>query len=148
MTVTWIISEVGLNRTPSLPYGMPPRYAVLVPGPTSDHSRKRGKMFFTRSLVIFTRMLLLASLLTNWTGSLMYLLGSRSGTDSRAGKDWARPQPTSRRWLMVQNSVNDNYCVNCVTGQEDFVYVSSKVDSLNPPAVLAGKKDLSVTSKR
>ena len=90
----------------------------------------------------------MASLLTNRTGSQVYVLRSRSGTDNRAGKDGARPQPTSRIWLRVQNSVNDNYCVNCVTGQEDFVYVSSKVDSLNPPQLLVRKKDLSVTSKR
>ena len=78
----------------------------------------------------------------------MYLLGSRSGIDNRAGKDGARPQPTSRSRLRVQNNVNDNYCVNCVTGQEDFVYMSGKVDSLNPPQVLARKKDLCVARKR
>ena len=38
--------------------------------------------------------------------------------------------------------------IKCVIGLKDFVYVSSKVESLNPPAVLAGKKDLSVASKR
>ena len=35
-----------------------------------------------------------------------------------------------------------------MTGPVDLVYVSSKVDSLNPPPVLAGKNDLSVMSKR
>ena len=59
-----------------------------------------------------------------------------------------RKGPTSRSRVRFQNSINVNYCVHCVTGQEDFVYVSSKVDSLNPPPVLAGKKNLSVTSKR
>ena len=78
----------------------------------------------------------------------MYLLGSRSGTDDRERKDGARSQPTSISRLRVQNSLKDNCYVNCVTRQEDFVYVSGQVDSLNPLPVVAGKKDLSVTSKR
>ena len=49
----------------------------------------------------------------------------------------ARPQPTSRNRLRVQNSINDNCCVKCVTGQKDFVYVSGKADSLNPSPVVA-----------
>ena len=35
-----------------------------------------------------------------------------------------------------------------MTGLKDFVDVSGNLESLNPPAVLAGRKDLSVTSKR
>ena len=50
--------------------------------------------------------------------------------------------------MRVPNDVNDKKCVNCVTVQEDSVYVSSKVNNLNPPPVLAGKKVFSVTSKR
>ena len=61
----------------------------------------------------------------------------KSGNDNRARKDVARPQPTSRNQLRVQNSINENYCRNCVT-EQDSVYVSSKVDNLNPPPVLAG----------
>ena len=49
----------------------------------------------TRRSVIFTHVLLLASLLSNRTRSLVYLLGRRSGTDNRARKDAAWPQPTS-----------------------------------------------------
>ena len=101
------------------------------------------------SPVAITPVLLqLLSHLTKWTGSLVYLLGSRSGRGSRARKVVARPQLSNRSRLRVQNSINDNDCVKCVTRLKDFVYVSGKVDSLNPSPVLVGKKNLSVASKR
>ena len=65
--------------------------------------------------------------LTNQTGSLVFLLGSKSGTDNMARKGVARPQLSNRSRLRVQNSINDNYCLKCVTGQENCVYVSGKV---------------------
>ena len=99
----------------------------------------------TEDLVVITPMLLLPSPLTNQTRSPVYQLGSRSGTGSRARKVVVRPQLSNRSW---PNSINDNYCVKCVTGLKDFVDVSGKLESLNPPPVLAGKKDLSVTTKR
>ena len=102
----------------------------------------------TGSPVIFILMLPPASHLANRTGSPVFRLGNKSGTHNKARKDVARPQPTSRNRLRVQNRVNDNYCINCVTRQEDFVYVSGKVDRLNPPPVLSAEKDLSITSKR
>ena len=58
----------------------------------------------------------------------------------------ARPQLSNRDWLRVQNSINDNYFVKCVTRLKDLVYVSGKLESFNPSPVLARKKDLSVTS--
>ena len=48
-------------------------------------------------------LLLLPSHLSNQTS----LLGSKLGTDNRARKDMARPQPTSRNRLRVQSSIND-----------------------------------------
>ena len=97
-------------------------------------------------VVIIPMLLQLPSHLTNRTGSLLYLLGSKSGTDSRARKVMERPQLSNKSWLRVQSSINDNYCVKCVTRLKDFVDVSSKVESVNTPPVLAGKKG--VASKR
>ena len=57
-------------------------------------------------------------------------------------KDVARPQPSNRNQLRVQSSLHDNHCVKCVTRLTDFVCVSGKVESLNPPAVLVKKKRL------
>ena len=60
----------------------------------------------------------------------------------------ARPQLSNRSWLRVQNSINDNYCVKCMTGLKDCVDVSGKIESLNPSPVLARKKGFSVVNKR
>ena len=58
----------------------------------------------------------------------------------------ARPQLSHKNRLRVQSSVNDSYCVKCVTALKDCACVSCKLESLNPSPVIAGKKDL--TSKR
>ena len=59
----------------------------------------------------------------------------------------ARPQPSRRNRLRVQSSVNDNYCVKCVTGLKECVCVSAKLESLNPSPVIARKKDLTSKSE-
>ena len=64
----------------------------------------------------------------------MYPLGSRSGQTTWQERTGQGLQP-------IQNSINDNYSVDCGTGQKDFVNVSGKADSLKPPSVVAGKKD-------
>ena len=69
----------------------------------------------TGSLVTITPILLLLPRhLISWTGSPVYLLGSRSGTSNRARKDVARPQLSNRNQLRAQSSINDNYCVSIV----------------------------------
>ena len=67
--------------------------------------------------------------------------GSRSGTGNTERKDGAR------NWLRVPSRVNDNYCVQSVARQKDSVYVSGKLESLNPSAVIAGRKDLTSKSE-
>ena len=85
--------------------------------------RKGVLVLHTRNPVTFTLMLPLASHLTNWTRGPVSQLGNKSVTDNKAREDTTRPQPTSRNRLRVQNRKNDNYCVNCVTGQEDCLCI-------------------------
>ena len=76
----------------------------------------RNEVHHRTSLVATTPGLLqLPSHCTNRTRSLLCLLGSKSGTDNRARKSVARPQLSSIRQQRVLNSINDNYCVKCVT---------------------------------
>ena len=46
----------------------------------------------------------------------------------------------------VLNNVNDNQCVNCVTGLKDCACVSGQI-SLNPSPVIAGSMDLTSKSE-
>ena len=48
-------------------------------------------------------------------------------------------QPSPRKRLRVPSCVNDNQCVEFVTGQKDSVYVSGQI-GLNPSPVIAGDK--------
>ena len=48
-------------------------------------------------------------------------------------------QPSRRSWLRVQSHVNDNQCVEFVTGQKDSVCVSGQI-GLNPCPVLTRDK--------
>ena len=51
----------------------------------------------------------------------------------------ARPQHSPRSGLRVSSHVNDNHCVNSVTGQKNSVCVTGQT-GLNPPSVVAGDK--------
>ena len=51
----------------------------------------------------------------------------------------ARPQHSPRRQLRVPSHVNDNHCVNSVTGQKNSLCVTGQT-GLNPPSVVAGDK--------
>ena len=84
---------------------------------------------------------------TNWTGSPLYLLGSRSGISNRERKDRASSQLSNRNRLRVPSRVNFNYCVQSVAKLKDAVNVSGKLESLNPSPVKAGRKDLTSKSK-
>ena len=59
----------------------------------------------------------------------------------------ARLQLSQGNRLRVQSSINDNYCVKCVTGLKDCAYVSDKTGSLNPSPVIAREKDLTSKNK-
>ena len=54
-----------------------------------------------------------------------------------------RPQHSPRSRLRVPSHINDNHCVNSVTGQKNSVYVTSKT-GLNPPPVVAGDKKVTL----
>ena len=53
----------------------------------------------------------------------------------------ARPKLSYRNRLRVQNNINDNYCVKCVTGLKYCVCVPGKMTSLKPSPVIAGSKE-------
>ena len=57
----------------------------------------------------------------------------------------ASPQLSPRNRLRVQSRVNDNQCVASVTGLKNSVYVSGQT-GLNPSPVIAGDKNVTVTS--
>ena len=98
--------------------------------------------------IAFTCMLpQLQSQAINQKGSPLYLLGSRSGTGNRERKDGASPLIFNRNRLRVPSRVNDNYCVQSVAGLKDSVYVSGKLQGLNPSPVIAGGKDLTSKSE-
>ena len=59
----------------------------------------------------------------------------------------ARPQLSHRNRPRVQNNVNDNYYVKCVTRLKDCVCVSVKMTGLSPSPVIAESKDLTSKSK-
>ena len=54
-------------------------------------------------------------------------------------------QPSPRNWLRVPSGINDNQCVESVTGLKDSVYVSGQI-GLNPSPVIAGSKKVTVDS--
>ena len=55
----------------------------------------------------------------------------------------AKPQHSPRSRLRVQRRVNDNHCVNSVTGQKNSVYVTPQV-GLNPTPVVAGNSKVTL----
>ena len=77
------------------------------------------------------------------TGSLMSPHGNRSGTSNSQGKVVARPQHSPRSWLRVPSHVNDNHCVNSVTGQKNSVCVTGQT-GFNPTPVVARDKKVTI----
>ena len=77
------------------------------------------------------------------TGNRTSLLGSRLKTSSKQGKVVARPQHSPRSQLRVPSLINDNHCVNSVTGQKNSVYVTSQ-GGLNPTPVVAGNSKVTL----
>ena len=64
-------------------------------------------------------------------------------TSNRQGKVVAKPQRSPRSLLRVQSRVNDNHCVNSVTGQKNSVFVTGQV-GLNPTPVVAGNSKVTL----
>ena len=64
-----------------------------------------------RSICCWLKLPQLQNQNTNWTGSPLYLSGSRSGTGNRERNDVARPQLSNRNRLRALSRVNDIYCV-------------------------------------
>ena len=73
------------------------------------------------------------------------LFPDRQGIDSKPGKVVASLQPSPRGRLRVPSHVNDNQCVEFVSGRQDSVYVSGQI-GLNPSPVIAGDKKVTVYS--
>ena len=55
----------------------------------------------------------------------------------------ARPQHSPRSRLRVPSHINDNHCVNSVTGQKNSVCVTCQT-GLNPPSIVAGDKKVTL----
>ena len=85
----------------------------------------------------------MTSLLINRTGSPVSQLGSRYVNVNRERKVVSSLPLSHRNRPMVLNSVNDYYCVQCITRTEGLCLC---VRSFNPSPVMAGSRDL--TSKR
>ena len=64
------------------------------------------------------------------------LLGSRSRTSNKPGEVEARPPHSPRSLPRGPSIINDNYCVNFVTGQKNSVFVSGQ-GGLDPAPVVA-----------
>ena len=71
------------------------------------------------------------------------LFGNRSKTSSRQGKVMAKPPHSPRSGLKVPSLINDNHCVNSVTGQKNSVYVTGQGD-LDPAPVVAGNSKVTL----
>ena len=83
-----------------------------------------------------TLMLQMTSRLASTTGNRTFGLGSRLKTNNKAGRVVAKPQHSPRIRLRVPSLINDNHCVNSVTGQKNSVHVTGQGD-LNPAPVVA-----------
>ena len=70
------------------------------------------------------------------TGNLPFRLGSRLKTSNKPGKVVASPQRSPRSLPRGSSLINDNQCVNSVTGQKNSVHVTSQGD-LNPAPVVS-----------
>ena len=70
------------------------------------------------------------------TGNLPFRLGSRLKTSNKPGKVVARPQRFPRSLPRGSSLINDNQCVNSVTGQKNSVHVTGQ-GGLNPALVVS-----------
>ena len=82
----------------------------------------------------------------NWTGSHPFQLGSKYTNTSREMKVVASLLLSHRNHPRVQSNVNDNYCVQSVTGLKDFVCVPGQ-KSLNPSPEMEKHRALTNKSK-
>ena len=97
----------------------------------------------TDTSIVSTPMLQVTSRLAITTGNRPSLLGRRSRTSSKQRKIVARPQHSPRSLPRDQSLINDNHCVNSVTGQKNSVYVTSQGD-LDPAPVVAGNSKVTL----
>ena len=88
-------------------------------------------------------MLQVTSRLTITTGNRTSLLGSRLKTSNKPRRVVAKPQHSPRSRLRVPSLINDNHCVNSVTGQKNSVHVTGQGD-LNPAPVVAGNSKVTL----
>ena len=93
--------------------------------------------------VASTLTLQVTSRLATVTGNRPSLHGSRLKRSNKQGKVVAKPQCSPRSRLRVQSRVNDNHCVNYVTGQKNSVFVTGQV-GLNPTPVVAGNSKVTL----
>ena len=70
------------------------------------------------------------------TGNLPFRRGSRLKTSSQPGEVVARPQCSPRSLPRGSSLINDNHCVNSVTGQKNSVHVTGQ-GGLNPAPVVS-----------
>ena len=70
----------------------------------------------------------------------MSLLGSRSKASSKRGEVVVKPPHSPRSWLRGPSLINDNYCVNSVTGQKNSVCVTGQGDLDLAPVVARNSK--------
>ena len=88
-------------------------------------------------------MLQVTSRLAITTGNRTSLLGSRLKTSNKPGRVVAKPQHSPRSRPRVSSLINDNHCVNSVTGQKNSVHVTGQGD-LNPAPVVAGNSKVTL----
>ena len=70
------------------------------------------------------------------TGNLAFRLGSRLKTSKKLGEVVARPKRSPRSLPRGSSLINDNHCVNSVTGQKNSVHVNGQ-GGLNPAPVVS-----------
>ena len=70
------------------------------------------------------------------TGNLPFRLGSRLKTSNKPGRVVARPQRSPRSLPRGLSLINDNQCVNSVTGQKNSVHFTGQ-GGLNPAPVVS-----------
>ena len=101
---------------------------------------KRGVLLATSTgnRGVSTLMLPMTEFHNNWTGSHPSQLGSQYTNVSRERKVVASLPLSHRNQPRVQKNVNDNYCVQSVTGLKDFACVPGH-KSLNPSPVMEKK---------
>ena len=99
---------------------------------------KRGvcRVHHTDSRIVSGLNLQVIDLRVTTTGNLPFRLGSRLKTSNKPGKVVARPQRSPRSLPRDSSLINDNHCVNSVTGQKNSVHVTGQGD-LNPAPVVS-----------